>query len=133
MPSGTLTSHPSFNLSVDAVFASQGNDYIRNDPDGKHMRLDAHAVLKDKKLESLIYVHYTGTVAITPEVGKVLMGSEEAKTTEFGNSSVIHLTFETGDEKLKELETGVFVAAGRFVVEKDKPVTVEYRVSRVAV
>lgn len=45
--------------------------------------------------------------------------------------TVIHLTFETGDETLKELETGVFVAAGRFVVEKDRPVTVEYRVSKI--
>jgi len=29
------------------------------------------------------------------------------------------------------LETGVYVGAGRFVVEKDKPVFVEYKVSRV--
>lgn len=40
------------------------------------------------------------------------------------------MTFETGDEKYKELELGVFVAAGHFVVEKDKPVIVEYKVSR---
>jgi Protein of unknown function (DUF3237) len=41
------------------------------------------------------------------------------------------LTFETGSEKYKELETGVFVSAGRFIVENDKPVVVEYKVSRV--
>jgi len=41
------------------------------------------------------------------------------------------LTFETGSEKYKELETGIFVAAGRFIVEKDKPIVVEYKVSRV--
>jgi Protein of unknown function (DUF3237) len=45
--------------------------------------------------------------------------------------AVTHLTFETGSEKHKELETSVFVAAGRFIVEKDKPVVVEYKVSRV--
>ena len=44
---------------------------------------------------------------------------------------VIEMRFETGDEKLKELETSVFVGAGRFVVEKDKPVTVEYKMSKV--
>ncbi len=44
---------------------------------------------------------------------------------------VVHFTFETGDEKLRALENGVFVGAGRFVLEKDRPVTVEYRVSKV--
>lgn len=43
---------------------------------------------------------------------------------------VIEMKFETGDEKLKDLETGVFVGAGRFVVEKGKPVVVEYKVSK---
>ena len=45
--------------------------------------------------------------------------------------AVTHLTFETGSEKYKALETSVFVSAGRFVVEKDKPVMVEYKVSKV--
>ena len=41
------------------------------------------------------------------------------------------MKFETGDEKLRALETSVFVGAGRFVVQKDKPVTVEYKLSKV--
>lgn len=45
--------------------------------------------------------------------------------------AVTHLTFETGSEKYKELETSVYVATGRFIIEKDKPVVVEYKVSRV--
>lgn len=45
---------------------------------------------------------------------------------------VIEMRFETGDEKLKELEVGVFVGAGRFVVEQDKPVVVEYKLSKVS-
>lgn len=43
---------------------------------------------------------------------------------------VIEMKFETGDEKLKGLETGVFVGAGRFVVEKGKPAVVEYKLSK---
>ncbi|KAL9026394.1 MAG: hypothetical protein Q9196_004933 [Gyalolechia fulgens] len=142
MASGTAVSHPTFKPVFDAVFEGGGTDYIRNDPDGKHMRLDAHAVMRfaclasklsmDKKLGGLVYVHYTGVIGITPELGLVLSGSPEAKSTEFGDA-FIHLTFETGDEKLKELETGVFVASGRFVVEEGKPTTVEYRVSKVVV
>ena len=45
--------------------------------------------------------------------------------------TVIDMTFETGDERLKELELGTFVGAGRFVVEEGRPVVVEYKVSRV--
>ncbi|KAL8678489.1 MAG: hypothetical protein Q9186_005159 [Xanthomendoza sp. 1 TL-2023] len=131
MTGGTAISHPSLQSSIDAVFADQGHDYIRADPSGKHLRLNAHGVLKNKGSGSLIYIHYTGVIDITPAVGAVLSGSPEAKTTEFGGS-FIHMTFETGDEALKELETGVFVGAGRFVVEKDRPVTVEYRISKVA-
>jgi len=44
--------------------------------------------------------------------------------------AVIEIRFETGDENLKALEMGTFVGAGRFVVEKDRPVVVEYKVSK---
>ena len=43
---------------------------------------------------------------------------------------VIEIGFETGDETLKGLEMGIFVGAGRFVVEKGRPVVVEYKVSK---
>ncbi len=43
---------------------------------------------------------------------------------------VIEMKFETGDEKLKDLETGLFVGAGHFIVEEGKPVVVEYKVSK---
>ena len=43
----------------------------------------------------------------------------------------IEMKFETGDERFKNLETSVFVGAGRFVVEQGKPVTVEYKLSKV--
>ena len=43
---------------------------------------------------------------------------------------VIEMKFETGDEKLKDLETGVFIGAGRFVIEKGKPIVVEYKISK---
>ena len=45
--------------------------------------------------------------------------------------TVIEMRFETGEEKLKELELGVFVGSGRFLVEAGQPVTVEYKLSRV--
>lgn len=46
-------------------------------------------------------------------------------------SVVVHMAFETGDMRLKGLERGVFVGAGRFIVEKGKKLTVEYKVSQV--
>ncbi len=129
MTGGTLKSEPNYSPSIDAEWVGTGNDYIHNDPDGKNMRLNAHAVVKDKS-GSAVYLHYSGVVEITPELKLILGGKEEAKTTDFGNS-FIEMRFETGDEKLKELELGTFVGAGRFVIEKDKPVVVEYKVSQV--
>lgn len=83
---GSVKSEPGFPLSIDGIFASQGNDYIHNDPDGKHMRLSAHGLVKNKADEAVIYLNYTGVVNITPELGLILTGSPEAKSTEFGDS-----------------------------------------------
>jgi Protein of unknown function (DUF3237) len=46
LTSGTMKSEPGFSPSIDATFKGIGNDYIHNDPTGKHMRLDAHAVFE---------------------------------------------------------------------------------------
>ncbi|KAL8685227.1 MAG: hypothetical protein Q9218_007892 [Villophora microphyllina] len=92
---------------------------------GSLMSLDC----RDKNTGSLVYINYTGIGNITPELGMILGGDPNAKSTEFGDS-FIEMRFETGDEKLKELENGVFVGAGRFIVEQGKPVVVEYKVSK---
>ncbi|KAL6718155.1 hypothetical protein ACLMJK_004243 [Lecanora helva] len=129
MTGGSIKSEPNFSPSIEAEFAGTGNDFIHNDPDGKAMRLDAHGAVRDKS-GAAVYLHYTGVVNITPELGLILTESPEAKSTEFGDS-FIDMKFETGDERLKTLEMGTFVGAGRFVVEKGKPVVVEYKVSKV--
>ena len=41
---------------------------------------------RDKSLSSLIYINYTGVVNMTPELGMILSGHPEAKTTDFGDS-----------------------------------------------
>ena len=46
-------------------------------------------------------------------------------------SAVIEMRFETGQENLKDLELGMFVGSGRFLVEEGKPVIVEYKLSKV--
>ena len=43
---GTVKSEPGFAPAIDAALVGQGADYIHNDPSGKHMRLDAHSVIK---------------------------------------------------------------------------------------
>ncbi|KAI9871043.1 MAG: hypothetical protein M1830_003504, partial [Pleopsidium flavum] len=103
MTGGTVKSESGFSPEIDAEFVGTGNDYIHNDPSGKHMRLNAHGVLKNKD-GAMIYINYTGVVDITPELGAILGGSPDAKTTDFGNS-FIEMRFETGEEKLKDLET----------------------------
>lgn len=46
MTGGSIKSEPGFSPAIDATWAFQGADYIRNDPSGKHMRLNAHQVVK---------------------------------------------------------------------------------------
>jgi hypothetical protein len=96
----------------------------------------------------LIYLKYTGIIDITADLGAILSGRPDSKSTDFGSAcknisisllagrvltafAVIHLSFETGSEKYRALETGVYVGAGRFVVGKERPLFVEYKVSRV--
>lgn len=75
---------------------------------------------------------YKGTVALTPGVKAILGGAADAKTTPYGDSFVT-FTFETGNEKYKELENGTYVAAGHFVTNEPgvEGVVVEYKVSKV--
>lgn len=46
MVDASVKSEPGFTPAIDAACVGQGADYIHNDPSGKHMRLDAHAVVK---------------------------------------------------------------------------------------
>jgi len=130
MTGGSLKSEPGFSPAINASWVGRGADYIHVDPSGKHMRLNAHGVVKDEATSGLVYLNYTGVVELSPALGKVLSGEPDAKTTDFGDS-FIEMHFETGEETLKILETGQYVGAGRFVVEAGKPVVVEYKISRV--
>lgn len=64
----------------------------------------------------------------------LMAGSQQQSVLDVGDNadahSVIHVTFETGSMRYKALEQGVFVGAGRFVLE-DGDLKVEYRISRV--
>ncbi|KZF26502.1 hypothetical protein L228DRAFT_264888 [Xylona heveae TC161] len=129
MTAGTVKSEPGFELALDATFNGTGHDFIRQDPSGKHLRLDVRSTVTNKD-GAIIALYYTGVVAITPGVAAALSGAPDAKTTDYGDSFT-HFTFETGAEHLKALETSVFVGAGHFIVEPGKPLVVQYKVSQV--
>lgn len=82
---GYIKSEPDYPIKVDAVFV-HGSDYIRQDPDQEHVRLQVDSVLKDNPTGGLIKYSYTGTIDVTGPAGKVLAGTPEAKTTEFGEA-----------------------------------------------
>lgn len=54
MTGGTVKSDPGYPLALDAQFVGTGNDYIHADPDNKHLRLNAHGVIK------LVFFEYSG-------------------------------------------------------------------------
>ncbi|KAI9843353.1 MAG: hypothetical protein M1837_006479 [Sclerophora amabilis] len=147
---GTLKSEPGFSPAVDAEFV-HGSDYIHADPTQKHVRLNVKSVLKNKdgavgypatriqgytwltdNWQQLIALLYTGTINLSEATAAILQGSPDAKTTEFGDAFT-HLEIETGADSLRELESGQFVASGRFVIEPGKPTMVEYKISKVVV
>lgn len=81
----TVQSEPGFSPDIDAKLQGTANDYIHNDSDNKHMRLNAHGQVKDKS-GGMLYLNYTGVVRISPELDAILTGKEGAKSTEFGDS-----------------------------------------------
>ena len=71
-------------IKINAVFV-HGSDFIRQDPSGKHIRLDVTSVLKDESDAAISY-KYSGIINLTPGVIAVLGRSKDAKTTEFGDA-----------------------------------------------
>lgn len=71
-------------IKVDAVFG-HGSDFTRQDPTGKHIRLDVTSVLNDNSGGVISYM-YSGVINMTAGVAAVLGGSPDAKTTEFGDA-----------------------------------------------
>jgi len=123
-----IRSESSYPIKVNSVFI-HGSDFIRQDPSGKHVRLDVTSVLKDES-GAIISFKYSGVINVTPGVAAVLGGSPDAKTTDFGDAFT-HVSFETGSDDLRALEEKVYVASGRFIVEAGKPPVVEYKISEV--
>jgi hypothetical protein len=79
-----LRSEPNYPIKVDAVFI-HGSDFIRQDPDGKHVRLDVNSILKDQS-GAIISYKYSGIIRVTPGVAAVLGGKEGAESTDFGDT-----------------------------------------------
>ncbi|KAH6898575.1 hypothetical protein B0T10DRAFT_114186 [Thelonectria olida] len=126
---GTLTSEPDYRPPLRATFV-HGSDFLRRDPDGQMVRLDVTSVARDES-GALLRFSYNGVVGMTGAEGKVIRGDDNATTTGFGNAFV-QVRFETDSPDLKPLEDKMFVGSGRFIVEENQPIVVEYKISEVA-
>ncbi|KAI6373917.1 hypothetical protein MCOR25_003304 [Pyricularia grisea] len=127
---GSLKSEPGYPVQVDAVFV-HGSDYIRPDPDQRHVRLEVSSLMRDAKSGGHFRFDYRGTGSTTGPAGLVLAGSPEAKTTDFGEVFT-QVSFETDNADLKAMSEKVYIGSGRFILEEGKPVIVEYKISEVA-
>jgi len=81
---GSLKSEPDYPIKVDAI-VQHGADFIKADPDGRHVRLEVQSLLKDKATRGLIRFNYTGVLNTEGACGKVLQGAPDAATTGFGD------------------------------------------------
>ncbi|KAF4461354.1 hypothetical protein FALBO_11844 [Fusarium albosuccineum] len=102
---GTLVSEPGYEPPLEAAFV-QGSDFLRRDPDGQRVRLDVSSVAHDTSSGAMVRFSYNGVVGLMGDEGRVIRGDANATTTGFGN-------------------------ACRFIVEEDKPIIVEYKISEV--
>ncbi|KAK0734081.1 hypothetical protein B0T26DRAFT_746036 [Lasiosphaeria miniovina] len=126
---GSIRAEAGYGIALDAVFA-HGADFIKMDPDGRHVRLEVQSVAKDGPTGAFVRFNYTGTIFLGGPGGKVLTGEPDAKTTDFGEAFT-RVVFESGHPELAALQTKVYVSSGRFIVEPGKPVIVEYKISEV--
>ncbi|KAH7163055.1 hypothetical protein B0J13DRAFT_28031 [Dactylonectria estremocensis] len=125
---GTLVSETNYSPALSASFV-HGSDFLRRDPDGQMVRLDVTSVARDAN-GSLLRFNYNGVVGMTGEEGKIFRGDVNATTTGFGNAFV-QVRFETDSPGLKSLEDKLYVGSGRFIVEENEPIIVEYKISEV--
>ncbi|KAF5006138.1 hypothetical protein FDECE_7476 [Fusarium decemcellulare] len=126
---GTLVSEPGYEPPLEAAFV-QGSDFLRRDPDGQRVRLDVSSVAHDASSGAMVRFSYNGVVGLMGDEGRVIRGDANATTTGFGNAFV-QVRFETDAPGLKPLQDKLYVGSGRFIVEEDKPIIVEYKISEV--
>ncbi|KAF7548692.1 hypothetical protein G7046_g8585 [Stylonectria norvegica] len=125
---GTLISEPSYGHALHATFV-HGSDYIRRDPDGQYVRLDVTSTARDDT-GALLRFSYNGIVGMAGDEGKVIRGDRNATTTGFGNA-FLQIRFETDSPGLKAIQDKMYVGSGRFIVEEDHSIIVEYKISEV--
>ncbi|KAM0244603.1 hypothetical protein ACHAP5_006067 [Fusarium lateritium] len=126
---GTLVSEPGYEPPLKATFI-HGSDFLRRDPDGQWVKLEVTSVARDTS-GAMLRFSYNGVVDMKGDEGKVIRGDANATTTGFGNA-FIQVRFETDAPGLKLLQDKVYVGSGRFIVEEDHPVIVEYKISEVS-
>ncbi|KAH6998054.1 hypothetical protein BGZ61DRAFT_11616 [Ilyonectria robusta] len=125
---GTLISEPDYRPALRATFV-HGSDFLRRDSDGQIVRLDVTSVARDAT-GALLRFNYNGVVGMTGDEGKIIRGDVNATTTGFGNAFV-QVRFETDSPGLKLLEDKLYVGSGRFIVQENEPIVVEYKISEV--
>ncbi|KAF4972770.1 hypothetical protein FZEAL_9527 [Fusarium zealandicum] len=125
---GTLVSEPGYEPALKATFI-HGSDFLRRDKDGQRVRLDVSSVARDAS-GAMLRFNYNGVVGMMGDEGKVIRGDGNATTTGFGNAFV-QVRFETDALGLKPLEDKLYVGSGRFIVEENQPIVVEYKISEV--
>jgi len=122
---GSIDSVPGFTPPLHAVI-DHGDDLVEIDNDGQRLRLNARIIIKNG--EDFLSVSAVGIVTLTPEVQAILAGT--GSTTPFGDI-VITAKFQTGNPDLKGLENSIFVGSGRFLVNQNATISIQYGISEV--
>ncbi|KAI8650242.1 hypothetical protein NCS56_01476800 [Fusarium sp. Ph1] len=125
---GTLVSEPGYEPPLEATL-STGATFCAATRTAKRVRLDVSSRREDSTSGAMLRFSYNGVVGVAGDEGRVIRG-DNATTTGFGNAFV-QVRFETNASGLKPLQDKLYVGSGRFIVEENQPIIVEYKISEV--
>lgn len=104
---------------VKAKVVPGGGDWLLLDPSYNVGHLDVRVQFKTEDGEG-IYARYDGVLRMDEATQKILDRSEDAKDTEYGDHYFfITPIFETSSERLKWMNSTVFVGQGRWMMDKN--------------
>ncbi|KAF2091005.1 hypothetical protein K490DRAFT_62336 [Saccharata proteae CBS 121410] len=127
---GTISSVPGASKAMELQVLPGGGDYTTLFAEHGVLSLDIHMVAKDALNGDLFRFQNSGFIHVNNEnVGNILLGSKEAKTTEFGEADVFErITCNTSSTEHGWMNFAVMVAQGRLLVSDGKFVGIEFRV-----
>ncbi|KAK9360196.1 hypothetical protein V1504DRAFT_469598 [Lipomyces starkeyi] len=117
------------NSGFHAKILPGGGDYTTLYASEGVIELDVQMIAQDIATKDIFRFQNKGFIYIDTEIGKILTRDKEAKSTEFGEASVLNrITCNTSSKEYAWLNFSILVGQCRLIVEAGKLVGIDVRV-----